>query len=63
MHNPYQFAAIRIMDVSGLYRILKVYDTVENAVKDIRGINNEDKNEMKLEFLSRSQNEGLPERQ
>lgn len=27
----------RIMDVSGLYRILKVYDTVENAVKDIRG--------------------------
>ena len=27
----------RILEVSGLYRILKVYDTVQDAIKGIRG--------------------------
>ena len=48
----------RIFVVSGLYKIIKAYDGLKQALNDIGGIDM-DKNEMKLRFLSKSSNESF----
>ena len=50
----------RIFVVSGLYKIIKAYDGLKQALNDIGGIDMDKINEMKLRFLSKSSNESLP---